>query len=87
MKVHNVVVHFRPGLIEGRNGGLLFIGDAHSVGLRDLSRTVGTLCGVQWSDHRKYLPGQVIRIRLKIQQDCLYVFLFFFGGEALLAVR
>ena len=24
----------------------------------------------QWTDYRKYLPGQVIEIRLKIEQNC-----------------
>ena len=26
--------------------------------------------GVLWSDYRKYLPGQLITVRLKIEQNC-----------------
>ena len=29
-----------------------------------------------WSDYRKYLPGQVIRIRLKIEKNCRVFFFF-----------
>ena len=32
-----------------------------------------------WSDYRKYPPGQVIRIRLKIEQNC-HLFLDIFSS-------
>ena len=35
--------------------------------------------GVLWSDYRKYLPGQFIRIRLKIEQN-FHLFLDIFSG-------